>query len=370
MKLAIIALTRGGCRTARRYGDLLPEADLYLKREVAELDPRQQTRADERHFECRLAELMAEIYSQYDGFVMIMATGIVVRTIAPYIVHKTRDPAVVVMDEHGEYVISLLSGHLGGANDLARWLADIVPYMVQAVITTSTDLNQQLAFDLLAKQNDCQIVNIEELKYISGALVNGQKVAVSCCLPTLPQTDEWPKELVDCCLEDVSPEPNLVLIDYHTSDYINFSGARHILCLAPRCLALGVGCRRGVSAKALIEAAEQFLASNKIRPEAICKLCSIDIKAKEPGLIALAEYLGVPFCTYGAAELRRQIEEVSLKDLSDFVELTTGTPSVSAAAATLGAGRGCFPLIEKEKYLGITFSLAKKNKVFKFSPQQ
>ena len=76
----------------------------------------------------------------------------------------------------------------------------------------------------------------------------------------------------------------------------------------PRCLTLGVGCRRGVSAKALIEAAEQFLASNKIRPEAICKLCSIDIKAKEPGLIALAEYLGVPFCTYGAAEFRRQIE--------------------------------------------------------------
>lgn len=370
MKLAIIALTRGGCRTARRYGDLLPEADIYLKREAAEMDPRQQTRRDEHHFECRLAELMAEIYSQYDGFVMIMATGIVVRTIAPYIVHKTRDPAVVVMDEHGEYVISLLSGHLGGANDLARWLADIVPYMVQAVITTSTDLNQQLAFDLLAKQNDCQIVNIEELKYISGALVNGQKVAVSCCLPTLPRTDEWPAQLVDCYLQDDSPEPNLVFIDYHKAGFVNFPMAQHILHLVPRCLTLGVGCRRGVSAKALIEAAEQFLASNKIRPEAICKLCSIDIKAKEPGLIALAEYLGVPFCTYGAAELRRQIEEVSLKDLSDFVELTTGTPSVSAAAATLGAGRGCFPLIEKEKYLGITFSLAKKNKVFKFSPQQ
>ena len=73
MKLAIIALTRGGCRTARRYGDLLPEADIYLKREAAEMDPRQQTRRDEHHFECRLAELMAEIYSQYDGFVMIMA---------------------------------------------------------------------------------------------------------------------------------------------------------------------------------------------------------------------------------------------------------------------------------------------------------
>lgn len=125
MKLAIVALTRGGCRTARRYGDLLPQADIYLKREAAELDPGQQTRADERHFDCRLAELMAEIYSQYEGFVMIMATGIVVRTIAPYIVHKTQDPAVVVMDEHGRYVISLLSGHLGGANELAQQLADM-----------------------------------------------------------------------------------------------------------------------------------------------------------------------------------------------------------------------------------------------------
>ncbi len=370
MKLAIVALTRGGCRTARRYGDLLPQADIYLKREAAELDPGQQTRADERHFDCRLAELMAEIYSQYEGFVMIMATGIVVRTIAPYIVHKTQDPAVVVMDEHGRYVISLLSGHLGGANELAQQLADMYPCWTQAVITTSTDVNQQLAFDLLAKQNDCHIVNIEELKYISGALVNGQRVAVSCCLSTLPSEDDWPKELVDCYFKDVSPEPNLVVIDYKAPATFSFAGAEHILHLAPRCLALGVGCRRGVSARALIGAAEHFLASNKIQPEAVYKLCSIDIKANEPGLIALAEYLDVPFCTYSAAELRQQTERMDLGEYSAFVEEMTGTPSVSAAAAALGADRASYLLVEKAKYPGITFSLAKKKHKFNFYPQE
>lgn len=115
-------------------------------------------------------------FSKYDSLVCIMATGIVVRILAPLIVHKTSDPAVVVLDQKGKYAISLLSGHLGGANDLAREMATISGG--EAVITTATDVAGELSFDTFAKKYDMSIENIGQLKHISGALLSGKKVNV------------------------------------------------------------------------------------------------------------------------------------------------------------------------------------------------
>lgn len=115
-------------------------------------------------------------FGKYDSLVCIMATGIVVRILAPLIVHKTSDPAIVVLDQKGHYAISLLSGHLGGANDLAREMAAISGG--EAVITTATDVAGELSFDTFAKKYDMAIENIGQLKHISGALLSGKKVNV------------------------------------------------------------------------------------------------------------------------------------------------------------------------------------------------
>lgn len=115
-------------------------------------------------------------FSKYDSLVCIMATGIVVRILAPLIVHKTSDPAVVVLDQKGKHAISLLSGHLGGANDLAREMAAISGG--EAVITTATDVAGELSFDTFAKKYNMAIENIGQLKHISGALLAGKKVNV------------------------------------------------------------------------------------------------------------------------------------------------------------------------------------------------
>lgn len=115
-------------------------------------------------------------FGKYDSLVCIMATGIVVRILAPLIVHKTSDPAVVVLDQKGKHAISLLSGHLGGANDLAREMAAISGG--EAVITTATDVAGELSFDTFAKKYDMAIENIGQLKHISGALLAGKKVNV------------------------------------------------------------------------------------------------------------------------------------------------------------------------------------------------
>lgn len=115
-------------------------------------------------------------FGKYDSLVCIMATGIVVRILAPLIVHKTSDPAVVVLDQKGKYAISLLSGHLGGANDLAREMAALSGG--EAVITTATDVAGELSFDTFAKKYNMAIENIGQLKHISGALLAGKKVNV------------------------------------------------------------------------------------------------------------------------------------------------------------------------------------------------
>ena len=123
-----------------------------------------------------LKENIGMAMKEYEGIVFVMATGIVIRMIAPYIVHKKKDPAIVVLDQKGEYCISLLSGHLGGANELAKQVAHITKG--RPVITTATDVEQVLAFDVFAKEHQMAIENIEQLNYISSALL--QKNRTSC----------------------------------------------------------------------------------------------------------------------------------------------------------------------------------------------
>ena len=115
-------------------------------------------------------------FARYDYLVCIMATGIVVRILAPLIVHKTSDPGVVVLDQKGRHAISLLSGHLGGANDLAREMAFLTGG--EAIITTATDVAGELSFDTFAKKHHMAIENIGQLKHISGTLLEGKPIRV------------------------------------------------------------------------------------------------------------------------------------------------------------------------------------------------
>ena len=155
MSTAYFYLTGEGEQLARRLAASHP-GDLY----------------DKTDFKASLREA----FHKYDYLVCIMATGIVVRILAPLLVHKTSDPGVVVMDQRGQYAISLLSGHLGGANDLAREMAALSGG--SAVITTATDVAGELSFDTFAKKHGMAIENIGALKHISGALLSGQPVRV------------------------------------------------------------------------------------------------------------------------------------------------------------------------------------------------
>lgn len=361
-RFVIVALTAGGCQTALRLGSLLPEADIYLK--AGALSAAEASAgARVQFFNEPLAQLIDKIYGQYQGFVMIMAAGIVFRTLAPHAVHKSQDPAVVVMDERARFAISLLSGHLGGANRLARRIAGLWGEPCQAVITTATDVTDKPAFDLLAQANGCLILNLPELKYISGTLVNGGRVALQS---SLPLAGTVPPEVVPYDGESRPPCPDLVLISHYHDWPFCVPGARHVLRLLPCNLLLGVGCKRDTSAELLQAALEDFLARNWLDVRSLSALASVDVKKDEPGLLTLAARLNLPLLTYAAAELEPLAANMAAEEQSAFVRQTVGTPSVAQAAALKAAGEGGRTLISKTKYPGITFSVAERSQTFNF----
>lgn len=350
-KIAVIALTQGGCRTALRLSGL--PADVYLKAGAAASGHT----ADAHIFDCPLAELLAEIFPRYGAFVMVMATGIAVRQFAPYVRHKTCDPAVLVVDEQANFVISLLSGHLGGGNALCRRAAELLA--ATPVITTATDVTNKPAFDLLAQANHCAIANIAALKYISGALVNGKQAAV---LSEIPLAEPLPPDI--CRAENAANAGDLVYIGYQTELPAAAARFDHVLRLVPQNLVLGVGCKRNTPAEALRQALDEFLAAHGIDPLALQAIASIDLKADEPGLLALAQELKLPFRTFSAAELAGVSAQMAADGKSAFVAGVTGTPSVAQAAARLSSGGET--VVPKEIYPGITFSLAAAPMVFRW----
>lgn len=349
--IAVIALTRGGGQTALRLASL--PADVYVKAGALPKDELQNA----REFACPLAELLAELFSRYGAFIMVMAAGIAVRQFAPYVRHKTCDPAVLVADEKANFVISLLSGHLGGANALCRQAAAILE--ATPVITTATDVTGKPAFDLLAAANGCVIANIGELKHISGALVNGEKVAV---LSDIPLAEPLPPDIIPA--EQADAAANLVYIGWRSEPPAAARRSPHVLHLVPRLLTLGVGCKRGTAAANLRQALEDFLAEHKISPLALADIASIDLKKDEPAILALADQYQLPYRTFSAAELQSAAATLDPADRSAFVANVTGTGSVAQAAALLASGGRT--LVPKQIYPGITLSLAARAAVFRW----
>lgn len=297
-------------------------------------------------------ENMKEAFSSYDALICIMATGIVVRTLAPLLIHKTKDPAVLVLDQNGNYVISLLSGHIGGANELAKEIASCTGG--QAVLTTATDVAGKLAFDVFAKKNQLGIENIEMLKWISGALVDGKCVDVIANEPIPYIFDEQIRKV------EKPGENPLVVIDENL--YIETKNP--VLYLRPKNISIGVGCTKNREAEAISQALKTVLREEKILPCRVANIATIPLKSKEEGIIALAREYQVPLKIIP----KEKIEALDFDSLnihqSAFVKSATGLPSVSTACAYLASYKGRI-IRDKVKFKGITIAIAKKeNKIY------
>lgn len=250
-----------------------------------------------------LSDEMEIIFDQQEVIVFVGATGIAVRAVAPLLQDKLADPAVLVVDEAAQFVIPLLSGHVGGANDMARLLA--AELSATAVITTATDVNDVFSVDTFARQQKMSIVEKNEIKHLSGALLSGEPIGA------------------------LTPKHGFVIASQPVGQPFE-----HTLHLVPQDFVIGMGCRSGTSGEALYRFVSDAFAAQGWSLYRIRAVASIDVKRGEPGLIALAKKLRVPFVVYNAETLCAQQGEFQS---SDFVKDTVGADNVCERSALSAA---------------------------------
>ena len=271
-----------------------------------------------------------------------------VRTIAPLVQSKASDPAVLVLDQRGKHVISLLSGHLGGANAMAEQAAAYLGG--EAVITTATDVEHVPAFDLFAKENHLTIENLEELKYISGALVAGEPVSLCTAFPV--EKNAFP-ETVQIQPFSETPRHACAVAIADTTESV---AAPHVLYLRPKSLVLGVGCKKQIPPAHLEQCFLTFLQEHHLSLSAVEKLATIGLKREEPAILALCEKYRLPLEIVADADIQACAYPFAA---SAFVQQVTGLPSVSEASAYLASDCGEV-LTGKVKYSGVTFAACRK----------
>lgn len=316
--VALFCLTPGGLALARRLMDVFP-MDGYT---TAALET-----PGFRPCEGGFMTGVRRAFGCYRGLVIIGATGVAVRAIAPVLKDKLTDPAVVVLDERGQHVISLLSGHMGGGNDLARHLAALING--DPVITTATDVNHTGALDMLAKRLDGRMVDFRQaVKTVNRALVGGQPVALWWD-PGLAVPDDLDmRGFIPVDHPDrLDPATQLVCVSLReTLPGIH----RPYYKLVPRRVVAGIGCRRDTPPERVATLLRQHLAASNIDPLALAAIGSIDLKRDEKALLELAAAWGVPFHTFSAGQLAQWESRVPC---SDFVRQITGVGNVSQTAA-------------------------------------
>lgn len=320
MRLAIWSVTRGAGNLAKKIGVKLG-ADIYtLKKFQLGNTIQIENFTDE----------LTKKFNNYDGHIFIMATGIVIRKISCLIKSKDIDPAVLVIDERGNFVISLLSGHIGGANELTYKVANT--FSLLPIITTSSDVTGKIAIDTLSQKLNCEMESLTKAKDLTSLIVDDKKVEILL--------------------------PNNVKIGENTnsSGVVIASNKKNIdiMRIYPKNLIVGVGCRRGTPKEEIFKALDEVMKKHNLAYESIRRVATVDIKADELGLLSLVEELQKELVIIS----REEIKEVEQRFKgSEFVKKQIGISCVSEPCALLASNRNGEFLEQKYIYNGITVSI-------------
>lgn len=372
-KIAILCITSNGRSLACKIKRSLNDGDIYFinnKRDENSLDDNEViSKYLEEDVEIytvkkRLKFFVEDIFDKYEYILFIMATGIVVRTIAPLVTSKFSDPAILVTDEKGSNIISLLSGHMGGANEMTLHISDLINS--NPVITTATDINKKSSLDMIAKKLNGHIVNFRDnVLDVNAMLVNGDAVGLyidgeynidtrgftvldnSKSLESSISSDEELKKINLNTIVVISNKENLQIDKYYEDKY-------RIIKVTPRDIVIGIGCRRDTESHLLQDFLEDFLIKNNIDINSIKEIGSIEVKKDEKAIIDLSENLNVPFRVLSVEEIS-QVDYLFEK--SEWVKKSVGVYSVAEPAAHLLSDGNV--IIEKNKYKGITFSVGR-----------
>lgn len=285
-----------------------------------------------------------------DGLVFVGAAGIAVRAIAPFVRDKTTDPAVVVIDERGLNVIPILSGHLGGANDLARRIA--AETGANCAITTATDVNGIFAVDEWSKHQGCHLLESERIVQISGALLAGQDITVA---------SRW--DIGGEPPKGIHPVRSGAETEEEAADITldAFSKNEDTLHLVPSVCVLGIGCRKGTKEEAIEDLLEKLVEETGLRTTSVCGVASIDLKQEEEGLLSFCRSHGWEAVFYTSEELAAVPGGFSA---SQMVQSVTGVDNVCERSAALRAGKSEGEpgevVVKKMSGGGVTMAVAMK----------
>ena len=293
MRIAIYTITSHGAQIAEKISRKINGCRNFIKG---------------RDFD-RLSEIVDDTFKKYDALIFITSTGIAVRMIAKHIESKLTDPAVLVIDELGQHVISLLSGHIGGANELTLKVAESIN--AEAVITTATDINNKLAIDSLALKVGVKPEPKEAIKIINSAILKEEPVYLTA--------------------------------------------GKTIMKLTPLKLIVGIGCKRGTTKEIISKAVEAALKKIDQPIERIGLIASVDIKRDEAGLKEYAKMIGKEIKFFNVETLQNTIERYNLSE-SEFVKRKIGVGNVCEAAALSSVERGKI-ILPKTKYEEVTIAM-------------
>lgn len=344
-KCAIYAYTD---KALERAKELLPilDAEIYTTRSIDE------GLATIHHIKPGTHDsLLAKNWELYDAQIFISATGIAVRKIAPFLVDKTVDPAVVVCNETGEFVISLTSGHLGGANRLSRRIARLTGG--KAIISTATDLADIPAFDEIASLKKAKIQNPELIKVLNGALLHHEPILLDAPQHIGSIWADIPNVRIGNIESKTENEKAVLWIP--SNKPIDLSSIPdNTLIIQSQEIILGIGCKRNTPLAEIEYHIQDFLSAHDLHIGDIKCLASCSLKTDEPGLLAFSKQYGLSLETYDIEDLKT----ISVPTPSSIVEEKIGTPSVCEAAAIQCSGGKI--IVPKHSSHGITLALAQK----------
>ena len=333
--IAIISISKQGNALAARLAEELNGATSFTLRKW-----------EQKGFETiqgTLKSFCGELFQRYDFLVFIMASGIVVRSIAPWVKDKTSDPAVLVIDDNGNNVISLLSGHLGGANALTVEIAEKIN--AHPVITTASDVNGLSSVDMIAKQHNLVIDSMEDAKIVTAMLVNGEEVGL---------IDESGVLTKDYGLYPKGKVAGKIIISNKSQIDEELPFAQ----LLPKSIILGMGCKRDTNPEKLFAFITDTCTKFNIDMRSITTIASIDVKADEQAILKAAEKLNCELRFYNTETLQTVDH---LFEGSEFVRKTVGVASVSTTAAFVAGNRKGNFIVKKEIRDGMTISIFERS---------
>jgi len=305
------------------------------------------------------SDFLEESFRMKSVVLFVGAMGIAVRMLIPFAKDKLSDSPVIVMDEAGQYVIPVLSGHVGGANRYAKYFAKLLS--AEPVITTATDVNHLFSVDCFAVENGMEILNREGIRFVSGKLLEEGSIRVFVSEQVFYDKAEVPKEIIITDKWEAADVIILASSEEISDDVMSYKKDCLILKMKP--FILGMGCRKGMEAERIQAVLKEAFSENKIAEDVrIAFLATIDLKKKEYGLVRFAGERKLLLRTFSAEELRNVPGDFSE---SQYVEKTVGVSNVCERAAMCLAGEGEL-IMKKFAKDGVTAALVKRKEVIRW----